>query len=259
MSGNLTFGPVPQAPGFRFERHASLGSTNSTAMAAARAGQAGNLWVLADVQTEGRGRRGRNWASPVGNLFSSVLLIDPGPRERIGELPLVAAVALAEAVDKAVGAFGLARLKWPNDLLIGGAKLSGILLEAEPLADGRLAVVCGFGVNCASHPDPENYAATDLAALGYRVNPEDMFRCLAQCLAERLESWREDGFGPARKAWLSRALRLGEEIIVRLPAEELVGHFRDIDPRGQLVLAMADGTTRVISAGDVFFGTRPAC
>lgn len=256
MSAGLTYGPVPQAPGFRFERHASLPSTNSAAMAAARAGQGSGLWVLANVQTEGRGRRGRNWVSPAGNLFASVLLIDPGPRDRIGELPLVAAVALAEAVDRAVGAFGLARLKWPNDLLVGGAKLSGILLEAEPLGDGRLAVVCGFGVNCASHPDPENYAATDLAALGYRVDAEAMFRCLAACLAERLEGWRRDGFEPARRAWLDRALKLGEEIIVRLPGEDLVGRFRDIDPRGQLVLALAGGTTRVISAGDVFFGAR---
>lgn len=256
MSADLTFGPVPQAPGFRFERHASLPSTNSTAMAAARAGQASGLWVLADVQTQGRGRRGRNWVSPVGNLFASVLLVDPGPRERIGELPLVAAVALAEAVDSAVGAFGLAQLKWPNDLLVGGAKLSGILLEAEPLADGHLAVVCGFGVNCASHPEPENYPATDLASLGYRVDAATMFRCLSASVARRLDNWREDGFEPARRAWLERALKLGETITVRLPEEDLIGCFRDIDPRGQLVLELEDGTRRIISAGDVFFGAR---
>ncbi|NBN62323.1 biotin--[acetyl-CoA-carboxylase] ligase [Pannonibacter tanglangensis] len=257
MSALLAFGPVPQAPGFRFERHAALPSTNSAAMEAARAGQGDRLWVLADQQTAGRGRRGRSWSSPVGNLFASVLLIDPGPRARIGELPLVAAVALADAVDRAVGAFGLARLKWPNDLLVGEAKLSGILLEAEPLADGRLAVVCGFGVNCVTHPDPEHYAATDLAALGYRVEAEGMFACLAGSLAHWLDTWSRSGFAPVRSAWLQRALRLGEEITVRLPAEELVGRFKDIDPRGQLVLALAGGQTRTISAGDVFFGPRP--
>ncbi|ADZ70508.1 biotin--[acetyl-CoA-carboxylase] ligase [Polymorphum gilvum] len=258
MAEPLTTGPAPSATGFRVEFHDSVPSTNSLAMAAARAGDAGRLWILAHEQTAGRGRRGRAWASSRGNLFASVLLIDPQPKARIAELPLVAAVALAEAVERAAGAHGLVGLKWPNDLLVEGAKLSGILLEAETLADGRLAVVCGFGVNCVSHPEPDGYKATDLAALGYRIGAGLLFDRLAATFGAWLDTWSADnGFDVVRRAWMGRALRLGETITVRTGTEsaaDLTGRFCEIDGRGQLVLQLDDGTIRTISAGDVFFG-----
>lgn len=249
------FGPVPCAPGFRFERHSALESTNTRAMDLARAGEVGGLWVLADVQTGGRGRRGRAWVSPKGNLFASVLLIDPGPRERLGELPMVAAVALAEAVDRAVGSIGLARLKWPNDLLVDGGKLSGILLEAQALSGGRTGVVCGFGVNVVAHPQIDAYATTDLTALGFRVSAEMMFERLAEQFALWLGHWQRDGFEPVREAWMKRALRLGEKIAVRMGEELIEGRFAEIDERGQMVLVLGNGNRKTISAGDVFFGT----
>ncbi|MCW1404500.1 biotin--[acetyl-CoA-carboxylase] ligase [Novosphingobium sp. MW5] len=167
--------PAPGAPDFRIEEHESVSSTNNLCFERARSGHAGGLWIRAQMQTEGRGRRGRDWQSPRGNLFASLLLIDPQPADRIGELPPVAAVALSEAVDKSAGTLQLVSLKWPNDLLVDGAKLSGILLEAETLGDGRQAVVIGFGVNCVSHPPLSLYEATDLRSLGFQVTAERLF------------------------------------------------------------------------------------
>ncbi len=245
--------PAPGAPDFRFETHESVGSTNSLCLERARAGHTGQLWIRSDIQTEGRGRRGRDWESPSGNLFASLLLIDPEPAGRIGELPLAAAVALAEAVDKAAGTLQLVSLKWPNDLLVDGAKLSGILLEAETLSDGRQAVVIGFGVNCVSHPPLTQYRATDLRSLGYQVAAERLFECLTGIMAGQLVQWKQPGgFDAIRRAWLSRAAHLGKQITVKAAQEEITGIFADLDARGHLVLKVGDGRQRTIYAGDVF-------
>ncbi|WP_299812649.1 biotin--[acetyl-CoA-carboxylase] ligase [uncultured Roseibium sp.] len=245
--------PAPGAPDFLYEELETVSSTNSLCFERARAGHPGNLWIRAREQSEGRGRRGRDWMSSEGNLFASLLLIDPEPADRIAELPLAAAVALAEAVDKAAGTLQLVSLKWPNDLLVGGAKLSGILLEAETLADGRRAVVIGFGVNCVSHPPLTLYQATDLRSLGFQVTAERLFACLAESLAEQLSHWqRPDGFESIRTAWLNRAAHLGREITVRTAREEITGIFADMDARGYLVLKQEDGGQRTVYAGDVF-------
>ncbi|WP_152501591.1 biotin--[acetyl-CoA-carboxylase] ligase [Labrenzia sp. THAF82] len=245
--------PAPGAPDFRFEAHESVGSTNNLCFERARDGNPGNLWIRSDIQTEGRGRRGRDWASPVGNLFASLLLVNPEPAARIGELPLAAAVALAEAVDKAAGTLQLVKLKWPNDLLVEGAKLSGILLEAETLNDGRQAVVLGFGVNCVSHPPLSLYQATDLRSLGFQVSAERLFEALTSTMADQLVQWQQPGgFETIRRAWLKRAAHLGNRITVKLGQEEITGIFADLDARGHLVLRQDDGRQRTIFAGDVF-------
>lgn len=249
--------PAPGAPDFRIEEHESVGSTNTLCFARARDGDPGRLWIRAGEQTQGRGRRGRDWSSPVGNLFASLLLIDPEPAGRIGELPLVAAVALAEAVDKAASTLQLVQLKWPNDLLIDGAKLSGILLEAEALAGGRQAVVVGFGVNCVSHPQLSLYQATDLRSLGFQVGAERLFECLAATLADKLAVWAQaGGFETIRRDWLKRAAHLGQRITIRTAQEELSGIFADLDARGHLVLKLDDGRQRTLYAGDVFLPGR---
>lgn len=245
--------PAPRAPDFRIEEHESVGSTNSLCFERARSGDPGQLWIRAGEQTSGRGRRGRDWSSPKGNLFASLLLVDPQPAERIGELPLLAAVALAEAVDKAAGTLQLVSLKWPNDLLIDGAKLSGILLEAEALADGRQAVVLGFGVNCVTHPPLTAYKATDLRSQGFQVGAEHLLEILAAVMAEKLSEWRRaDGFARIRALWLSRSAHLGSKITVRSGQEEITGIFADLDARGHLVLEQENGRERTIYAGDVF-------
>ncbi len=248
--------PVPSAPGYRFKAFASVGSTNAVALEAARSGDPGQLWIVGAEQTAGRARRGRQWASERGNLYASVLLVDVALADRIGELPLVAAVALADAVEAACGALGLVRLKWPNDLLIDGKKISGILLEAQPLADDRNAVVCGFGVNCRHHPNLGHYPAGNLGAFGYNVQADRLFALLAKSLSDTLKDWSmPGGFAGVRERWLARASGIGEKITVRYPERELTGIFQGIEADGRLRLQLFGGGFELVSAGDVFFDT----
>ena len=232
-----------------------MGSTNVEALRAARDGDPGRLWVTATRQTAGRGRRGRTWVSEQGNLYASLLLVDPCAPGRLGDLPMVCCVALADAVEATTGRLGWVSLKWPNDLLVDGAKISGILLESEARADGRLVVAAGFGVNCSHHPGDAAYATIDLAALGYRVTPDDLFDRLAAAMASRLHEWQAGcGFGTIRASWLRRCVGLGAPVTVRLPDREIEGIFRALDEDGRLLLETGSGMM-TISAGDVFFGT----
>ncbi|MEJ8474310.1 biotin--[acetyl-CoA-carboxylase] ligase [Roseibium algae] len=241
------------ASGLRVERHDDVASTNTLAFERARSGDPGDLWIIAQDQSSGRGRRGRQWASMRGNLFASYLMLNPGPRSRIGELPLVAAVSLAEAIDKCAGTHQMVGLKWPNDLLVDGAKLSGILLEAETVSSEQIALVLGFGVNCVQHPKQGLYPTVDLAALGYRITAEDLFGSLALSLGNWLEHWRQpQGFEVVRKAWLARAIHLGKIIKVRNGDREMSGTFLDLDDRGHMILGLENGQRETILAGDVF-------
>jgi BirA family biotin operon repressor/biotin-[acetyl-CoA-carboxylase] ligase len=251
----MTVSPPRVPSGYRLEALDEVGSTNAVAQERARAGAASGLWITARRQAAGRGRQGRTWTSEPGNLYASLLLRDPVPPARLGELPLVVAVALHDAVADLMPPPlrpGLA-IKWPNDLLLGGAKLAGILVEG--MTDGtNQTVVIGVGVNCRHHPEGTDYAATDLAAAGVPTEPEAMFERLASRLAERLDAWRSGPFDAVRAAWLSRARGIGEPVKVRLPRGTLDGTFEALDAEGRLVLRLADGRLETISAGDVFFG-----
>lgn len=232
----------------------AVGSTNAEAFERARQGAASGLWIVAGRQTAGRGRRGRIWTSEPGNLYSSLMLRDPIDEARLGELPLVVALAVHDAVASALPPFARAdlTLKWPNDILYAGAKLCGILIEAAGTPEGRV-VVAGIGVNCAHHPDVALYRATDLAEAGYPTEPEAMFALLAAAMARRLAEWQAGDFAFLRDAWLARAQGIGEAITVRLPAREVTGVFAGLDADGRLLLRL-DGGLEAISAGDVFFG-----
>ncbi|MGH6840666.1 MAG: biotin--[acetyl-CoA-carboxylase] ligase, partial [Methylocella sp.] len=164
---------------FRLVHHDQLASTNDEGLTRAKEGDPGQLWVIADTQTEGRGRNGRAWSSPRGNLHASLLLIDPGPPRKAAELGFVAGVAAAHAVrDILCGDFRVA-IKWPNDILYDGAKLCGILLESAIFPNGRFACVAGVGVNCRSHPKDTPYKTTSLSAVaGQPVAPEKTFEHL---------------------------------------------------------------------------------
>ncbi|WP_197673722.1 biotin--[acetyl-CoA-carboxylase] ligase [Stappia sp. ES.058] len=231
----------------------TVSSTNAVALDFARKGDPGNLWIVGQRQTGGRGRRGRPWVSEPGNLYASLLLIDPADPVRLAQLPLVAALALADAVDRMCGTHRLVRLKWPNDLLVDGAKISGILLEAAVLADGRRAVACGFGLNLSHHPELPDYAAADLAGLGYRVTAESGFAALAESVSLQLDRWRNEPFSGILADWISRATGIGNPIRVRLSQDELHGTFVGLDEEGRLLLRGEDGSMTTISAGDVFF------
>lgn len=219
-------------------------------LALARSGTAEGLWLRAERQTGGKGRQGRAWASPEGNLYISTLV-----RVRPGEPPaatlaLVAAVALEEAVSLFMfpgEGRGTVVLKWPNDLLIDGAKLSGILLER---ADD--AVIIGFGVNLAHHPTDIERPATSIAAYAPAPDPAVFAEALAEIFASWLSRWR-DGIAPVRERWLMRAHPKGTALTARLSDGTSVdGLFDGLDPQGALILRLADGSARVIHAGDVF-------
>lgn len=256
-SERVTPGALASALNYRVEAHASLGSTNDRAMDAALAGDPGKLWIVAGEQTGGRGRLGRVWSSPPGNLYSSLLLIDPAPIAVAAQIGFVAALALHDAVTRLAPALApLLRLKWPNDLLLDGAKLSGILVESANLANGRLAVVTGMGVNLAHHPQGTPYPVTSLAAQGITVSPETMLKLLSDAFARRLESWQAEGFAAIRRDWLAAAAGLGGPIRVRTGREDYDAIFSDLDEHGRLVASTPTGQ-RIVQAGDVFLLDRP--
>ncbi|MET0599183.1 MAG: biotin--[acetyl-CoA-carboxylase] ligase [Mesorhizobium sp.] len=248
--------PLPDLPGFRRLALGDVDSTNSVALELARKGEPGGLWITARRQLKGRGRRGRPWVSEEGNLYASLLLTDPAPPERIGTLPLVAALAVYRTLRPFFAATPQAlAIKWPNDVLVDGQKVNGVLLESERLSKGRLAVVIGCGINCAHHPADTPYPATDLAACGVAVAPDALFAGLAAAFDRTLAEWNGGlGFEAIRTAWLLAARGVGERVVVSLQDRSLDGRFEDIDREGYLCLRTDDGALRLISAGDLFFG-----
>jgi len=247
--------PVPQS--YRLEIYDCLGSTNDEALARARSGDAGRLWIVAQEQTAGRGRHGRDWRSPRGNLFASLLLVDAVTEKLAPNLAFVAAVALANAVSDVLRHDSRLALKWPNDLLFGRAKLAGILLEGARTPGGGFACVLGFGVNCSNHPSGLPYPSTDLASAGGSQDPMATFERLAARFAEQLDIWDAGrGFARVRETWLSFAVGLGERISVRTSAGMVEGMFDGLDDEGRLRLR-TDGGLTTIEAGDVFLATNP--
>jgi BirA family biotin operon repressor/biotin-[acetyl-CoA-carboxylase] ligase len=242
--------------GIRLIAHDTLGSTNAEALALARAGERGPLWVTAARQTAGRGRRGNAWTSEPGNLYASLLLTDTVPAGRAPELCFVAALALHDAVSALSPALK-PQLKWPNDLLIEGAKFAGILIEAESVQGRSPAVAIGIGVNCAHYPRELPYPATDLAAHGVAVAPVALLEKLSAAMRARLDQW-ETGFSAIRADWLARAAGLGGDIVVRLPDREVAGTFETLDRMGRLMLRLPAGTLEAITVGEVFAPSRGA-
>ena len=239
-------------PPFRLIAYETIGSTNDEAKRLARDGAAEGLVIRADRQTSGRGRRGRTWVSPPGNLYSSTLLRPDCRAATAAQLGFVAALGVAGAIGELAPAIGL-RCKWPNDLLANGKKVSGILLETEMVAGDRPDfVVLGVGVNLASSPRDTPYPATSLAEEGAAsIAPPAMLAAFIRHFAEWLALWRKDGFGPVRETWLGRAMGLGQPIQVRLERDTLDGRFLDLDDDGALLLGTPNGSRR-IAAGEVF-------
>jgi BirA family biotin operon repressor/biotin-[acetyl-CoA-carboxylase] ligase len=242
--------------GVRHIAYDTLGSTNAEALTHARAGERGPLWITAQSQSAGRGRRGSQWLSPPGNLYATLLLSEPSPPAQAPQLSFVAALALHDAVAVCAPQLGLVlNVKWPNDLLVGQAKLAGILIEGE--SEPRFTVVIGFGVNCVTHPGDTSYAATSLAQAGAVVAPDALLSALSVAMQRRLAQWNSGrGFAAIRADWLKRAAGLGETLHVRLPERELSGRFDGLDDAGRLLLEQG-GSVTTITAGEVFgFGER---
>ena len=209
--------PDAEAGGVRLIAFETLGSTNAEALARARAGECGPVWVTAAQQTAGRGRRGNVWVSEPGNLYASLLLTDAAPAAHLPELCFVMALTVRDAVSEVAPQLAAKlKLKWPNDLLLDGAKLAGILIEAESVG-GIAAIAAGIGVNCAHHPENLAYPATSLAERGAIVAPGELLRALSHTMLTRLAQWqRGSGFAAIVCAAASRSATIAMIIARRL-------------------------------------------
>jgi BirA family transcriptional regulator, biotin operon repressor / biotin---[acetyl-CoA-carboxylase] ligase len=245
----------PSAVGFfRIVALQTIDSTSEEAKRLSRAGAGEGTLVWAARQTSGHGRFGRIWISPPGNLYFSLLLRPGRPARETMQLTFVAALAVADAISETLPPGAAVTCKWPNDVLISGKKVAGILLESSTDAAGNVdSLVTGIGVNVVSHPPPEavQYPATSLRAEGASDETAgSLLERFCPSFLARYEEWRRLGFSPAREAWLARAERLHRRIQVRLEGDTAAGIFADIDPTGALVLRQ-EGGQRLILAGDV--------
>jgi BirA family biotin operon repressor/biotin-[acetyl-CoA-carboxylase] ligase len=244
------------AAGYRLEEFATLGSTNDEASSRIIQGDPGRLWIVAQAQTKGRGRLGREWTSPPGNLYASLLLVDPAPPPLSAQLGFVAGVALISALNEVMGREAPIKLKWPNDVLCDGAKLSGLLLEAFSLPHGLFGCVIGFGVNCLSSPTDAPYPTASLKSAGAETcDRVALFAALSNHVADALDLWaRGEHFARIRAAWIENAGGIGGAVRVARQGGGSEGLFRGIDAQGRMLLERRDGTTEIIEAGDVTLG-----
>ena len=240
-----------QIPVLAFEE---IDSTNAEARRRAEAGEAGPLWITARRQTAGRGRRGRSWDTSDGNLAATLLSVTDRAPGDAAQISFVAALAVADMARTFVPA-DLVKVKWPNDLMIGGRKASGILVESGRRPDGRLWLATGVGVNLAHAPDNVERPATSFAAHieGVPPTPLEALDRLSEYFAGWTQAWDTLGFPAIAEAWTLRAQGLGQPCVARLGAETLQGVAEGLDIDGALRLRLADGSIRRITAGDVFF------
>ena len=266
----FVLGPNALAAGYRIFSYDTIGSTSTEAMALARAGDRGRVWLASLEQTAGHGRRGRHWQTPPGNLAASVFIRTTASIPRAATLGFVGGLALHDAMsalapDLAVsmaldhgetrGSNTRLALKWPNDLLASGKKVAGILLQAVDLAKGEVGVVAGIGVNVVAAPEGVPVPATSLHGLGNRIPAEELFSELAEAWVEHERRWDNgNGLDSIRRLWLERASGLGEEVAVRTDAGVTTGIFETIDEEGCLVVRARDGSARRVTAGEVHFG-----
>lgn len=237
------------------EAYQELDSTNAEARRRGEAGETGPVWVTAVMQTAGRGRRGRSWSTQAGNLAATLLMTTDAPPIEAAQVSFVAALAAADLADTCLGP-DVARLKWPNDVLIHGGKAVGILVESGPRADGRLWLAVGVGVNLAHAPQDVERPAAAFAEHMSGKPPEPL--AALEVLAARFEAWRQiwatRGFAPIAEAWTRRALGLGQPCEARLPNRTIKGVAEGLEVDGALRLRLDDGSLERITAGDVFFG-----
>ena len=238
--------------GYRLHSFDAIDSTNAEALRRIADGAPSGDVIWARRQSGGRGRRGRLWHSPPGNLY--VTIIVPTPSDRlVGQLAFVAANGAGEAVRGLLASPGLIQYKWPNDLMLDGRKLGGILIEASPKGQTQMVAI-GLGLNVASKPSGLN--ATSLKEFGVAVTVREILQTICYSFDQWYQIWRRDGFSPVRERWLAAAHRLGDHIEVRFPnGTTQDGSFRGIDPSGALILEQSGGKTELIATGEVFFAS----
>ena len=238
--------------GFNVDYFEVVGSTNDLAMERVRSGGSGSHWIVAGEQNKGRGRHGRVWTSPPGNLYASLTLMNPCSAATGFQLGFVAALSIYDAVAASGVDRSLLGLKWPNDVLANGAKLSGILIEGTLLSDGSFAVVIGCGINVSHHPSDTPYPATDLRSLGIDTSAEIVFGSLTAAFKNWLDVY-ENGtqFPKIRAAWIERSMGMNAPVEIKNNGIARRGIFSGLDENGCLLLDQ-DGQIVRIEAGDVF-------
>ena len=233
-------------------------STNADARRRAEAGETGPLWIVARQQTVGRGRRGRQWESQGGNLFSTLLQLTRKSPAEAAQVTFVAALAIVDLLD-AYAPPSLVTIKWPNDVMLAGQKTSGVLVESGAHETGGLWLAVGIGVNLAHAPEGTERPATALVhhLRGEVIAPPTVEAAAAR-LAEAFDVWMTRwetlGFQPILDAWRARTSGLDGPAVARLGRETVEGKAEGVAADGALKLRLADGSLRLISAGDVFFG-----
>ncbi len=248
---------APELPSpYQLVQLAGVDSTNMEARRLAEGGAPDKTVIWASSQSVGRGRRGHSWSSPVGGLYFSILIRPKYPAEQVMQLGFVMANAIADAAEGVLSKTASIQVKWPNDVMVNGNKISGILLESESAGDNTVQwVIIGVGINIEVHPmgTETELEATSLAVEGADASISEMLSAIIKHFDTGVEQWLEHGFAPVREAWLDRAVGLGQPISVRLPNETIPGTFKALDKNGALVMAVeGKQEDRIITAGDVF-------
>jgi BirA family biotin operon repressor/biotin-[acetyl-CoA-carboxylase] ligase len=232
----------------------AIDSTNAEAHRLAKDGERGPLWILGDLQSQGRGRLGRHWVSEPGNLYATFVFTLQGTALVASQIGFVAALAIR---DTARGTLprgsGPIKIKWPNDVQLAGAKFAGILPETVAQSgDGRITVALGMGLNIAHAPEGTPYPVTALLRHGAAVTPRECLDRLDRSLAHWLGIWREGkGFAEIRQNWLAHAAGLGQDFVGVVNHKEVQGRFADLSDDGAMILVLADGSRRSIHSGEV--------
>lgn len=239
---------------YSLHRFAEVASTNATAKQFAGDGKPEGTLVVADAQTQGRGRSGRDWASPKGNLYMSLILRPKESAAVVAQLSFAVALSVFDLIAPYLKGDDL-RLKWPNDVLVNGRKISGILLESSATPDNNLAwLIVGVGVNIAKVPGAVGETGTSLHDLG--ASDAGVDKCLVEFTGHFwhwLQCWRSAGFAPIRAAWLERCGGMGQPLRVRVGREQFDGRFENLDGDGALIVELPNGDLRRVTAGEVFF------
>jgi BirA family biotin operon repressor/biotin-[acetyl-CoA-carboxylase] ligase len=233
----------------------SVGSTNEEAVRLASEGAPAGTLVWAKSQFRGKGRRDREWISPSGNLYLSLLL---RPKLLLAQAPqfsFVAAVAVFDTLCFMLPQTAKIHMKWPNDILVDGKKIAGILLESSACGDMLDWLVIGVGVNVARSPDKVSFPATCLHESGASyASVEGVLKHFTVSFKQVMEEWSKEGFVPVRKRWLEFAWCLGEKIEVKTERELFQGSFTGLDETGAMILEIGEGEKLTLTAADVITG-----
>jgi BirA family transcriptional regulator, biotin operon repressor / biotin---[acetyl-CoA-carboxylase] ligase len=235
----------------------AIDSTNAEAHHLARDGERGPLWIMADLQSQGRGRLGRHWVSEPGNLYATFVFTLEGSALIASQVGFIAALAIRDTALAVLPRGGRpVKIKWPNDVLLAGAKFAGILPETVAQSgDGRITVALGMGLNVAHAPKGTPYPVTALAHHGGVITPRDCLDVLDRSLSHWLCVWQQGrGFAEIRQSWLAHAAGLGQDFVGMVNQKEVQGKFTDLGDDGAMILILPDGSRKLIHSGEVQAG-----